>query len=304
MNTPTTHLVSRSLRCSVLGVTIALALLHPDSAHAEDLSNEARILYRKGSVAFDEGDDVLARKYYLESLELEESFDTMCNLARTEARSDLFVEAYEHIRMCLYLFPKDEELQAAKEKYAGLRDHIRAEITYEQAHPIDEKVEQEIERRERETAVVEADVALPASGLDEPSQQATDTEAPGPPKRNWVPAYVLGGVTVATFGTSMVFRALAGTQLKQIEEFTADKDNSYCLDPDRAGCAELAERVKRHDNYADASNGTLVAAGIGAGVTLGYVIYVLAKKPKKEPAVRASVSVEKTGGFVSLAGTF
>lgn len=111
-------------------------------------------------------------------------------------------------------------------------------------------------------------------------------------------------MTVVTFGTSMVFRALAGAQLTRIEEFAANEDDSYCLGPERAGCAEQAEHIRRQSNYAIVSNSTLVAAGAGAVAKLGYVIYVLAKKPKKEPAVAAGISLERAGGFISVSGRF
>src|SRR5690606_29389752 len=84
---------------------VALSVLGPTTSLAANTSREARILYQKGSIAFKDGDDALAREYYRESLKLEETFDAMCNLARADARSSAFTDAYRHIRMCLYLFP-------------------------------------------------------------------------------------------------------------------------------------------------------------------------------------------------------
>src|SRR5690606_20634579 len=76
--------------------------------------------------------------------------------------------------------------------------------------------------------VLEDGSSLPASGLNESEPTLQDDPPrkaePHRAKRNWVPAYVLGGVTVAALGTSLVFRGLAGGKKKDIDQLDSSDD--------------------------------------------------------------------------------
>ncbi len=270
-------------------------------AHASNQTQEARALYQKGSGAFKAGDDIKAREYYSQSLKLEESFDAMCNLARSEARSRLFAEAYEHLLLCLYLFPEDKELQEARASYEILRSKVRQELTYEQAYPIDERVDEEIERREAKPSQQELD-ALPASGLDDPEPVA---EKPKSSARLPV-TITLGSLGVAGVGTGAVLMLVAGSHKKKAENLSAElPGDSACVGPSPdARCEELQTRLEKLDSN---HNAGVVGYAVGGTLLVGAVAtYLLWPKPSSEKAwARPFFEYEGDGGWqLGLRGFF
>lgn len=173
--------------------------------------------------------------------------------------------------------------------------------------------EKTITAEKTETAQVQLELKpVVASGLDDETSSASgeDSETPhfgGPndetdvrTKRNWVPAYILGGVTVAALGTSMVFRGLAGGKKKDIDELQLD-DPSACSGSATSECSELGDAIDTHKTYATVSHATLIGGAVFAAATIGYVTYVLVKK---DSPVQAGMAVDHTGGLLTLSGSF
>src|SRR5690606_1984290 len=84
-------------------------------------------------------------------------------------------------------------------------------------------------------------------------------------KHNWVPAYVLGGVTVATLASSIVLRVVAGGKKdkgKRLHDdlMPGDCDGSESVDM----CDELASLTKSQRSFGIASNATMIASGVFA----------------------------------------
>lgn len=260
-----------------LGATLALSatLCFSTTALADEERDEARVLYQKANASFKEGDDVMAREYYRQSLELYESFDTMCNLGRTLARSKLFPEAYERLRMCIYLYPSDKELAEAREKFVQLRDEVRQELSFDQQHEADQRVDDEIARRE------EAKRA-PASGLEEVAA-APVVEAQEPPgsetsgsSAKWPVVITTGALGVAGLGTGIGFLVASGSQKSQAQDLMSSlkDEGADCLDPSQSGCAELASHSKKVDSYKTVGIVGLAAGGaLLAGATLAYFLW-------------------------------
>jgi len=285
----------QSLRkIAVSGVLSALAVT--TSAQADDVS-DARVLYQKAGAAYRSDDDVMAREYYRQSWELHESFDTVCNWGRAEVRSKLFEDAYEHLRLCVFMYPQDEELASARQGFLALRDEARKELTFEEAQPIDERVDADIARRERNA------LPLPPSGLEGLVEEPASAPEPEPVKRNWTPAWIMGGVTVATLGTSMIFRGLAGGKAGDVEDLSSGGAGD-CVSGNSAECQRLDDLANSHDTLATVSNVTLVAGGVAAAATLGYITYVLLKKPAVAGGVTATAGFDSTGGTILLSGHF
>ncbi len=143
---------------------------------------------------------------------------------------------------------------------------------------------------------------MPASGLEEPV--AEPVEAPPVDEvtqRNWTPAWILGGVTVASLGTSFVFRGLASGKASEAKRLDDGTDSS-CVGTGGTACEELDSAIAKHDTYATVSNVSLIVAGAGAAVTIGYVTYLLTKSDKKPP-VQAGLGFDKTGGVLMLSGS-
>lgn len=147
--------------------------------------------------------------------------------------------------------------------------------------------------------------SAPASGrnegdstLDGRSRDFEQTRA----ERNWVPAYVLGGVTVAALGTSLVFRGLAGGQKKKADELRPSSPDA-CVGTDTAECSDVSAAVQARDTFIDAGNVSLIVSGVAAAATIGYVTYVLSKK-KRAPGVNAALGFDSYGGSISVSGRF
>src|SRR5690606_28050439 len=115
-------------------------------------------------------------------------------------------------------------------------------------------------------------------------------------ERNWTPAWIVGGVTVAALGTSFVFRGLANGKESDIDDL-APESPSACQAVTTGDCAALGDAIDQQKTYATVSNVTLIVGGVSAAATLGYITYALLKK---EPKVRVSAAFDSTGGLFTL----
>src|SRR5690606_11450795 len=159
---------------------------------------------------------------------------------------------------------------------ASLNDlHAKQEVTVTKGASISVKL-----------ALVKED-ELPESGLWIDDAKAADESAAS--KRNWTPAWILGGITVATFGTSMVFRGLAGGSTNKIESYESELGSSGCFgEMPVATCTDLSSALRRQNTQATVSNATLIASGVLAAATIGYVVYEVSTGEKS--AVSASAA--------------
>jgi hypothetical protein len=127
-------------------------------------------------------------------------------------------------------------------------------------------------------------------------------------KHNWIPAYVLGGVTVATLASSVVLRVVAGSKKdkgKRLHDdlMPGDCDGSESVDM----CDELASLIKSQRSFGIASNATMIASGVFAGATLGWIIYELVRpKEMKTSAMNMEplLDVGAQRAWVGLRGQF
>src|SRR5690606_37759477 len=103
-------------------------------------------------------------RHYLDSLAQSETFMAMCNLARAEADLALYAAAYEHVRMCIFLHSRDDEFESIRRKIYKLREVVRIQISFEEAHRIDARVDKEIDRR------LEAEELPAVSTVPEPAE--------------------------------------------------------------------------------------------------------------------------------------
>src|SRR5690606_5807394 len=133
------------------------------------------------------------------------SFDTFCNLGRAEELSELLDGAYYHLGLCLKYYPPDAELAAIGDKYAQLHQKVAQRLSAEQVVALDMKISaHQLKVPEEQPSEVAAVAAPPVK----PVKNAQPSET----KHNWVPAYVLGGVSVATLASSIVLRVVAGNK--------------------------------------------------------------------------------------------
>jgi hypothetical protein len=119
---------------------------------------------------------------------------------------------------------------------------------------------------------------------------------------NWVPAYILGGVTVASLATSFVFRGMASNDEEDADRLR--KEAGDCRGSASASCQSLGEAVDAHNTNATVSNVTLAVAGVGAAATIGYVLYELFQPGSSERPVEATIGFNGAQGGLLLSGKF
>lgn len=272
--------------------------------------NKAEVLYQKGNAAYREGDDVMAREHYKASIAEAETFSAVCNLGVSEARSNLLTDAYEHLLLCLYLYPQDKEFVEQKQKFTALRNKVREQITFEEAYPIDKKVEAEIKRREKgeEQAVGpearEAKDEAPASSDPEPAREPSRSSAR-------VPVSVsVGVVGLVGVGVGTALLVASGSKSKKAEEVDGrlEADNVSCSDPSvDPRCGELADNLEKSDNLHNVGLPVLIGGGVA---TMGAVVLFLVwPEPKGEaamsPHLRPMVGGLESPGFqLGISGRF
>ena len=272
-------------------------------ALAEDRLEEARVLYQKGNASFKKGDDVMAREYYRESLTLHESFDTVCNLGRTLARSKLYPESYEQLRMCIYLYPEDRELAAAREKFVGLRDEVRNELSFDQQHEIDERVDKEIAHREEA-------LRAPASGLDEPSGNpapVAEPDAVSSGSSAKLPVTIVAGsLGLIGVGVGVGFFIGSGSEKSAAEELRDDLsgESVNCATSTDARCEDLADHAKKVDSMKTVGIvGVAAGSALLAGATLAYFLWPEADATATHVTPHVAVNEQGTWQW-GLSGTF
>jgi hypothetical protein len=258
----------------LLSLPLLFALFTSSPAQADD-ATQARVLYQKGNAAFREGDDVMAREYYRRSLELQESFDTICNWGRAEARSKLHAEAYEHLRLCVHLYPDDKELADAKVKFAALRDEVRKELSFEQAKPIDDRVEAFVSRHEDEASDSASDGSQTDSAADAPPPQVVVV------KRKWKLPVVLSlvgvGLVGGSVGTIMLVRSdgLSG----EADDLRADLPDDACAsDGPASECSEIKSKLEKSDTAFGVGVTSLVVGGTFLAGSLAVALLVSGTK--------------------------
>lgn len=314
------------------------AELSPEEA---EQTKQARALFDEGSAALQAGDYEKAHDAFERSFNIRASFDTAANLGQAEMMQGMYVLAARHLEYSLRNFPTGENRELKKgvsKLFAQVQPKVvtihakvsppGARVTFGDddlgeapiAHPLFAKpnvrylltaqgtdgVKRSVDilGEAGETKNVELDLEegknFPSvsSGLESPGAGSE----PNSRKRNWVPAYILGGVSVASFATSMVFRGLAGSQAKKVDQLESDLDGA-CVDGSSSRCTELETAADRHDGLGRVSNVTLIASGAVAAATVGYVIYTLAKKPRTQ-RVSTSVDLNRNGGSLMFSGHF
>jgi hypothetical protein len=253
---------------------------------------DARVLYLKGNTAFVAEDDVLAREYYRQSLEKFESFDTVCNLGRSEARSKLFPESYEHLRLCLYLYPKDKELHEARAKFVELVTQVRAELDADAAGAIEARVAANIAAREKASA------PAPSSGLGTTDAEPAVGEGAA---RKWKLPLVLSlaGAGVASGAVGAVFLVKAGALNGDADDLRSDLESDACAgtNPD-AACEDIVTRVEKSDKAFNA--GVVALAGAGTLLVGALVVQLLvpSRSHPQRTAQGRGIQVTPTGAYL------
>jgi hypothetical protein len=157
---------------------------------------------------------------------------------------------------------------------------------------------------------------LPSPKAETPTEtqkpEVVPQPAPAPvdesAKHNWIPAYVLGGVTVATLASSIALRLVAGGKKDKGESLSKDLSTVDCQVGNDERCSELASLNKTQRSLAMAPDLTLIVSGVGAAATIGYVIYELMHTKKSETTaqykLRPDFGFAGNVGWMSLSGTF
>lgn len=308
-----------------------------------DVETQARELMARGLEAEEEGrtDDALAA--YTKSFELYPSYDVAGNMGLILVKQQRYLEAAEHLSYCLRHYPTGEnrELKALLERNLATAESyiakVQLDISQEGASifvdgerigtsPLDRPIylmageysvraERHGESAETTFSAEKATLTEVSLKLEGPSEEAEPAgrNAEKNPERssgartgkNWVPAYVLGGVTIAALGTSMVFRGLAGGSSKKKDDAQSNLSDYACAEGDTvpAACQDIEKYGDRANQQATIADATLIGAVVLGTATLGYVLFRMGKKAPDERA-QASLSIERGGISFSLTGHF
>ncbi len=283
----------------MLGGALVASSFLAQAALADERS-AARVLYHKGNAAFKKGDDVMAREYYSDSLRLDETWETLCNFGRAEAQSKLLAEAYEHLLLCEYLYPHDDELAAARARFVHLRAQVRAELSLVQVQSIEARFDKEVSLRERAQSVpLGDDEALPpaepaaspappaASAAESPQQvgpslripvTASAAESPqqvGPSLR--IPVTIaLAALGVAGAGVGVGFWVSSASASRKADRLLEEIGQEGCAPgtTQQGQCDEVADLRERQDAQKNISTGALIGGGIAlAGAAAVYLLW-------------------------------
>lgn len=261
---------------SLFSGALFLALTLPATAAAEDDDlTRARALITKGNLALRKGDDVMAREYYRQSFELEETFDSVCNLGGTEVRSRLFTEAYEHLQICLHIYPEDEDLRETRERIAATKDEVRQELSDEQARAIDTRVIEYLKERQ----LRRDNERLSAQPTSTTHEEVSATAAPSDPRTSArVPLSIgLGVVGLLGSGVGIGFQLKASGHNSNADDLRAgiEADDGYCAgDTLHLRCADLKDAVDRTKSARVVRTISLAAGGAFlAGAVVTYFLW-------------------------------
>lgn len=310
---------------------------------SEEDSALARKLLDEGVAAYTKKNYELARDKFRRSFNLKRSYDTATNLGNVEAKLKLYRDAAEHLDYSLRHYPTAENRDRKKSiqrLFETVRPHVggvtvtidtpgatifvddrpvgTSPLDYElfvepgkhevRAEFKDKVASSPFDATKGATSEVTLSLETVESQMTEaiaaPSEEEAAPESAQTAKKNWTPAWILGGATVASFGTSMIFRGLASSTSNQIDELGAGLPDNACNgDMNAATCSQIDDKTQKLKTQSNISNATLIAAGVLGAATIGYVAYVWASSPD-EPSVAAHALVSPAGATFSLTGRF
>ncbi len=284
----------------------------PSIAEESSAETRARVYNLKGNAAFKRGDDEAARDNYQKSLKLHESFDTFCKLGRVEESLQSLSDSYFNLGLCLKLYPEDEELAGAREKYAALRNEVRAQISPEQMAAIDRRVEEYSTKTK--TPPPDTSAAPPAEAgklktRSDESASSTELETPqvdpgldetaSSQGVRWGVSITVAGLGIGLAGASaglLVDSAAKRKEGADLRESIVDEGQDCSEKDDQPDACKTLER-----NYDQADSqrtlGIIFAATGGTLVVGAAALYFLWPDPSEESAVFTPRGYRKVGAI-------
>lgn len=293
------------MKSSALSSLSVVAFVLTTSTHAlaEDAQvgphERSRAEYQAGNEAFRAGHFESARQHYQTALQIERSFDIVCNLGRTEAELGDDKLALTHLDECLKEYPPGDKVAAAREKFFELREKVRERC---KAKRCDERVR--AASRAAPAAKKEEDEPTIAPAVPEPLRLPEEGSARTPIV---VTMAALGAVGIGAGVAFLVHSESEASEATRIRQEIVD-DGGYCSgSPRAAACNDFA------DKRAAANDAALFATTgfIAGGVLLGAALVTYLVWPD-EPAVGTAVGVrpewalsaDGSSGYLGVVGSF
>lgn len=321
-----------------LGMAAPALAETPPAPMDDPTATRARELFAEGLAAFDAERYDEAKRTFEASFRLRKAYDTAGLLGQVELELGEFRNAAEHIDYCIRNFPTggnrglyaevQEAFAGAKQRVGTLRIAVEgsnAELVLDGKHlgvtPLEHDVFVEpgehtlraqwldasfTERTFRIEAGQELRVELrqpvPSPSVTDPSASRHHEFG----RREWLPAYLAGGVTAAALAATVAFRVSRAEDRRQVEQLRSRIGAGECAPGGELadGCAALVSARDRYNDKGRLADVTLALGGVAAAATLGYVSYVLLQEPKSESGLRASASLDATSGGIVLTGSF
>jgi hypothetical protein len=208
--------------------------------------------------------------------------------------------------MCLRLYPADEELAGAKEKYAGLREEVRAKVSPEEMAAIDRRVKEHQvgpQPGEPHTAVAGEPDASDPSKATEASKSAAPQVDPGlneEPRKSSarLPVTIsLGVLGLGSVGAGVGLLVDSGNKRKE-----ADDQRERMIDEglDCSGSNSDSSSCERLDKLVDQADhrrtlGIVFTASGGAVLVGATLLYILWPTPDADAAHMEQDPLQRDG---------
>jgi hypothetical protein len=334
MKTPTSR---SALFSTLLLVTVVCGRAEPV------LGDEAQSLFDKGNAAYDAGKYETALEHFASVWKLRRTHDLAATMAQAEMKLGRYAAAAEHLRYALAHFPLTGKTETKKRMEAMLADAkarvgaitVRMNVP-EAAITVDgTAVDGSLTGGEtflspgqhvleasapgymaaRQTIDAKAGIAetvtlmLIAASAPGPTVTGSGSAtAPPPPPRSMVPAYVLGGVSIASLVAGGVLLGVGFSKRSEVQaqQPTDANGQPICYQfPPAAGvdtdprCAGWRATAAEGSTLANAGVVLLGVGAAAAGVTLGYIFWPTSSgKPTKSASQLVPVVGPSSGGLV------
>ncbi len=311
------------------------------SASPAPAQDDADRLFREGNELYKQKRFADAEALFEKAFAKKPAHDIATNLGYVELYQNKLVETAEHLSYAVRIWPptgKDDKRQGAIERLAKVKAEVATltiEVNVAGAHvtigerevgtsPIAGEVFADAGRmvvRAKREGYLDAERAIDvakgsaqtvtlemkAAPVNVPTATATAsaTTTAAPPTRSMVPAYVIGGVGVASLIVGGVLLGVSGARKADAEklrdETVAKNGPKACATDALAVCKTQRDALNEATTLFNAGTWMLIGAGVAAA---GTVLYVLVTKGKAPPPAQAGLIVTPTGGAAAMRLSF
>ncbi len=316
-----------ALACSTTALSPSFAFAADPAPAGPETPSEADRLFEQGIAARKAGNLAEAEAYFQKAWALKKTWDIAANLGLVELNLGKLPEGANHVYYALTELPPTESKATRTKLFEAFRDARRDVAGFDVRCDVDgaevlvngKPVGPTPVRRTQFAAPGQVTVEVRKDGYE--TQRKTVTlekssnntvaftmvKAAPAGERSRVPAFVIGGVGVASLAAGA---ALLGVSLATRADLQAVAHDDFCWSepiPSSGAtqqCDRWRARALEAATLGNAGIGLLVAAGVAAGATTGYLIWRSDASRRPAAAWLLTPLVGSDGGGAALRGTF